>query len=175
MVCRSGHIKSKERGDRGKMKKGVIKARTYFPISSDPFEMPIPIKFELHHANTLLCIYSVKNDLSVDYSYNANTDIPMPTPPDKYLTINDIYYIIRSRVFQDNPYTPPMELERLGLEEYNPYEIILKTYGIMPADAYWLKRSDDSSSFDDAIAKYNKIMFGVQPPGPDSKIEDFLG
>ena len=45
----------------------------------------------------------------------------------------------------------------------------------MPADAYWLKRSDDSSSFDDAIAKYNKIMFGVQPPGPESKIEDFLG
>ena len=157
------------------MHRHIIKAHTYFPISSDPFDMPLPIKFELHHANTLLCIYSIKDDFTVDYSYNANTDIPMLTPPDKYLKITDIYYLIRSRVFQDNPYTTPMELERLGLTEYNPYEIILKTYGILPADAYWIKRSDDKSGFDDAIAKYNKIMFGIQPPGPDSRIEDFLG
>lgn len=157
------------------MHRHIIKAHTYFPISSDPFDMPLPIKFELHHANTLLCIYSIKDDFTVDYSYNANTDIPMLTPPDKHLKITDIYYLIRSRVFQDNPYTTPMELERLGLTEYNPYEIILKTYGILPADAYWIKRSDDKSGFDDAIAKYNKIMFGIQPPGPDSRIEDFLG
>ncbi len=157
------------------MHRHIIKAHTYFPISSDPFDMPLPIKLELHHANTLLCIYSIKDDFTVDYSYNANTDIPMLTPPDKYLKITDIYYLIRSRVFQDNPYTTPMELERLGLTEYNPYEIILKTYGILPADAYWIKRSDDKSGFDDAIAKYNKIMFGIQPPGPDSRIEDFLG
>ena len=157
------------------MHRHIIKAHTYFPISSDQFDMPLPIKFELHHANTLLCIYSIKDDFTVDYSYNANTDIPMLTPPHKYLKITDIYYLIRSRVFQDNPYTTPMELERLGLTEYNPYEIILKTYGILPADAYWIKRSDDKSGFDDAIAKYNKIMFGIQPPGPDSRIEDFLG
>ena len=157
------------------MQKHIIKANTYLPISSDPFDMPLPIKFELHHANTLLSIYSVKDDYAVDYSYNANTDIPLLTPPDKHLKITDIYYLIRSRVFMDNPYTTPMELQRLGLTEYNPYEIILKTYGILPADAYWIKRSDDSATFDDAIAKYNKVMFGVQPPGPDSKIEDFLG
>lgn len=157
------------------MSKKLIKAHTYYPISSDPFDMPIPIKFELYHSNTLLCIYSVKDDLSVDYSYNANTDIPMLTPPDKFLKLSDIYYLIRSRVFREDPFTTPMELQRLGLEEYNPYEIILKTYGILPADAYWIKRSGDSATFDDAIAKYNQIMFGVQPPGPDSKIEDFLG
>lgn len=156
------------------MRKPIIKAFTYYPISSDPFDMPLPIKFELHHANTLLCIYSVRDDLTVDYSYNANTDIPMLTIPDKSLTINDIYYLLRSRVFMDDPFIAPMELQRLGLTEYNPYDIILKTYGILPADAYWIKRSDDSSNFDDAIAKYNKIMFGVQPPGPESQIEDFL-
>ena len=157
------------------MSNRIIKAFTYYPISSEPFDMPLPLKLELHHANTLLCIYSVKDDLTVDYSYNANTDIPMLTPPDKYLTISDFYYIVRSRVIQDNPFTTPMELQRLGLTEYNPYEILMKTYGILPSDAYWLKRSDDSATFDDAIAKYNKIMFGVQPPGPDSRIEDFLG
>ena len=156
------------------MSRHIIKAYSYYPISSDPFDMPIPIKIELHHANTLLCIYSVKDDLAVDYSYNANTDIPMLTPADKYLTINDIYYLIRSRVFMEDPFYAPMQLQRLGLEEYNPYEIMLKTYGILPADAYWLKRSDDSTTFDDAIAKYNKIMFDIQPPGPESEIEDFL-
>lgn len=156
------------------MSNRLIKAYTYFPISSDPFDMPLPIKLELHHANTLLCIYSIKDDYTVDYSYNANTDIPMPTPPDKSLTINDIYYVIRSRVFREDPFTAPMELRRLGLTEYNPYEIILKTYGILPTDAYWIKRSDDNTAFGDAIEKYNKIMFGVQPPGPNSRIEDFL-
>ena len=156
------------------MSNRLIKAHTYFPISSDPFDMPLPIKLELHHANTLMCIYSVQSDLTVDFSYNANTDVPMLTPTERYLTIDDIYYLLRSRVFQDNPFVTPMELARLGLEEYNPYQIILKTYGILPADAYWIKRSDDNSAFDDAIAKYNKIMFGVQPPGPDSRIEDFL-
>ncbi len=156
------------------MRKHVIKAHTYLPVSSDPFDMPIPVKFELYHANTLLSIFSVKDDRTVDYSYNANTDIPLLLPPDKRLKIEDVYYIIRSRVFPDNPYTAPMELQRLGLEEYNPYEIIKLTYGILPTDAYWIKRSDDNSSFDDAIAKYNKVMFGVQPPGPGSKIEDFL-
>ena len=156
------------------MSNKLIKAYTYYAISSDPFDMPLPVKFELHHANTLLCIYSVKDDLTVDYSYNANTDIPLLTPPDKSLTINDVYYVIRSRVFRDDPFITPMELQRLGLTEYNPYEIILKTYGILPADAYWIKRGDDSATFDDAIARYNKIMFGIQPPGPDSRIEDFL-
>ncbi len=153
----------------------IIKARTYLPISSDPFDMPIPVKFELYHANTLLSIYSVRDDKTVDYSYNANTDIPMLLPPDKHLHIGDVYYVIRSRVFPENPFTAPMELQRLGLETYNPYDIIKVTYGIMPTDAYWIKTSDDRATFDDAIAKYNKIMFGVQPPGPDSEIEDFLG
>jgi len=156
------------------MSNKIIKANTYLPISSDPFDMPIPVKFELHHANTLLCIYSVNSDETVDYSYNANTDIPMPTPTDKQLKLGDIYYIIRSRVFRDDPFFTPIELQRLGLEEYNPYEIMLKTYGILPTDAYWLKRADDSAAFEDAIAAYNKVMFGVQPPGPGSQIEDFL-
>ncbi len=156
------------------MVRPIIKAHTYLPISSEPFDMPIPIKLELHHANTLLCVYSVRSDLGVDYSYNANTDIPLLTPPDKLLTLADVYYLVRSRVFQDNPYTTPMELERLGLTEYNPYEIILRTYGILPLDAYWIKRSDDPAMFDDAIAKHNEVMFGTKPAGPDSRIEDFL-
>ena len=156
------------------MSSHIIKASTYFPITHEPFDMPLPIKLELHHANTLMCIYSIKSDLTVDYSYNANTDIPMLTPTDRYLRIDDVYYLMRTRVFQDLPFIAPMELQRLGLTEYNPYEIILRTYGILPGDAYWLKRSDDPSGFDDAIAKYNKVMFGVQPPGPDSAIEDFL-
>lgn len=174
-ICRAGDGKSNTRKGYDAMKKPLIKKLTYIPISSEPFDMPIPIKLELHHANTLLCIYSVKADLAVDYSYNANTDIPLLTPPDKQLTLSDVYYLIRSRVFQDNPFTTPTELARLGLTEYNPYEIILRTYGMMPLDAYWIKRSDDPSMFEDAIAKHNQVMFGTQPPGPGSEIEDFLG
>ncbi len=157
------------------MSSRVIKANTYFPVSSDPFEMPLPIKLELHHANTLLCVYSVKSDLTVDYSYNANTEIPLLTPPDKLLTIKDVYYIIRSRVFRENPFTLTADLARVGLTEYNPYEIILKTYGMLPLDAYWLKRADDSTDFTEARRRYQELMFGSPPEAPKNGIDDFLG
>ena len=102
----------------------VIKHGTYIPVSSEPFDMPLPLNLELLHSNTLLCVYMISADKTVDFTYNANTDIPILTRTDRRLKIEDIYYLIRSRVFPDNPAVAPYELMRLGLHEYNPYEII---------------------------------------------------
>ena len=157
------------------MSRGIIKAHTYFPVSSEPFDLPLPLKLELLCANTLLCVYSVAKDKIVDYSYNTNTEIPLLTPTDRPLDINDIYFLIRSRVFPNNPYTAPAELAKLGLSEYNPYRILEKTFGIMPMSAYWFRKSGDDISYETALARYNEIMFGVKPEQGESGIEDFLG
>ena len=55
----------------------LIKANTYIPVSAEAFEMPFPIKLELFYRNTLLCVYSINEDRTVDYTYNANTEIPI--------------------------------------------------------------------------------------------------
>lgn len=132
----------------------IIKANTYIPISGEPFEMPLPLKLELLWANNLLCVYSVSEDETVDYTYNINTDIPILTPVSRKLKIGDIYYLLRSRVFADNPYIAPAELERLGLTEYNPYRIVRKTYGILPGDCYWIRRADDKTDYASAVEQH---------------------
>lgn len=165
----------------------IIKANTYTPISGEPFEIPLPLKMELFWANNLLCVYSVSEDETVDYTYNINTDIPILTPITRKLKINDIYYLLRSRVFRDNPYVTPGELARLGLEEYNPYKIVRKTYGIMPGDCYWLRRADDKKDYAAATEQYRdfyiltpeqraeKYKFKQQEDAVSfAQIEDFL-
>ncbi len=132
----------------------IIKANTYIPISGEPFEMPLPLKLELLWANNLLCVYSIAEDETVDYTYNINTDIPILTPVTRQLKISDIYYLLRSRVFRGSPYVAPSELERFGLSEYNPYRIVRKTYGILSGDCYWLRRSGDKTDYASACEQY---------------------
>ena len=139
----------------------VIKHGTYIPVSSESFDMPLPLNLELLHSNTLLCVYMISADKTVDFTYNANTDIPILTRTDRRLKIEDIYYLIRSRVFPDNPAVAPYELMRLGLHEYNPYEIIEITHGIMPTDSYWLRRGGEDIDFEAALHLfYNPIKPG---------------
>ena len=78
-------------------------------------------------------------------------------------------------MFQENPFTLSADLARVGLTEYNPYEIILKTYGMLPLDAYWLKRADDSTDFTEARRRYQELMFGAPPDEQKNGIDDFLG
>lgn len=132
----------------------IIKANTYIPISGEPFELPLPLKLELLWANNLLCVYSVSEDETVDFTYNINTDIPILTPTGRKLRMSDIYYLLRSRVFRDSPYVTPAELARLGLTEYNPYQIVRRTYGILPGDCYWIRRADDKTDYAAASEMY---------------------
>ena len=132
----------------------VIKANSYIPVSAEPFMVPLPLHLELYYSNILLCVYTVSAEGVVDFTYNINTDIPILTPIHRKLKAEDIYFLIRSRIFPDNPYTAPMELYRLGLSSYQPYEILLKTHGILPSDCYWLKPADENISYSAAMETY---------------------
>ena len=124
-------------------KANVIKANSYIPVSAAPFMVPLPLHLELYYSNILLCVYTVSETGVVDFTYNINTDIPILTPVHRKLKAEDIYFLIRSRIFPDNPYIAPYELQRLGLSSYEPYEILMKTHGIMQNDCYWLKSAEE--------------------------------
>ena len=136
------------------MKLKIIKANSYTPVSSEPFEMPVPLRLELYYSNILLCVYTVSDNSTVDFTYNINTDIPILTPVHRKLKIEDIYFLIRSRIFPDNPYTAPAELQRFGLNSYEPYQILLKTHGILPMDSYWIRPADEDIDYAGAMEYY---------------------
>ncbi len=132
----------------------IIKANSYIPVSSEPFEMPAPSRLELYYSNILLCVYIISEDGTVDFTYNINTDIPILTPVHRKLKIDDIYFLIRSRIFPDNPYTSPAELKRLELQQYDPYRILMRTHGILPGDSYWIRPADEDIDYAGAVEMY---------------------
>ncbi len=154
----------------------IIKTGTYIPISPESFSLPLPLRLELFWANTLLCAYRIDSDMTVDFTYNINTDIPILTPVTRKLKIEDIYFLIRSRIFDNSPYSAPM-LKQLGLEKYEPYEILMKTHGMLPTDSYWIKRSDEQLNFEGAGKMYSKLFMPEgepEPLQPLSSLESFL-
>lgn len=132
----------------------IIKANSYVPVSGEPFEMPVPLRLELYYSNILLCVYIISEDKTVDFTYNINTDIPILTPIHRKLKIDDIYFLIRTRIFPDNPYIAPAELQRLGLQDYDPFKILMKTHGILPTDCYWLKPYGEDIDYNGAMEYY---------------------
>ena len=132
----------------------VIKANSYIPVSAEPFAVPLPLHLELYYSNILLCVYTVSEDGVVDFTYNINTDIPILTPVHRKLKAEDIYFLIRSRIFPDNPYIAPLELQRLGLSAYEPYEILMKTHGIKQGDCYWIKSAEEQITYASAMEQY---------------------
>lgn len=132
----------------------LIKANTYIPISAEAFPIPVPIKLELYYRNTLLCVYMIDENLTVDYTYNANTDIPILTCIDRRLTIKDIYFLLRSRLLPENPYTARMYCDRLGLAAYDPWSVIERTHGFLPMNDYWIKKGGEEITFDEVTKQY---------------------
>lgn len=154
----------------------IIKTGTYIPISSDAFSIPLPLRLELFWANTLLCAYRIDADMTVDFTYNINTDIPILTPVTRKLRIEDIYFLIRSRIFDNSPNSEPI-LKSMGLEKYEPYEILMKTHGMLPSDSYWIKRSDEQLDFESAGKLFAKLFMPAgepEQPQPFSSLESFL-
>ena len=123
----------------------VIKSNTYNVVNTEPFDIPLPIEFELMYGNGLLASYSIHEDGQVDYSFSSTAKEPILTSTARPLELNDIYFLFSSRVFQDKTPFTESELMRFGIEEYNPYEIVRKTHGILPIDRYWIKFSDDKN------------------------------
>ncbi|MCL1832648.1 MAG: hypothetical protein FWG45_07065 [Oscillospiraceae bacterium] len=134
----------------------IIKSFTYNVVDTEPFELSLPIEFELMHGNARLAAYKVHENEQVDYSFSASADKKILTSTSRPLTLNDIYFLFSSRVFSDKSPFAQAELERFGVSDYNPYEIIRRTHGIMPGDRYWLKFAGEDFTFKQALARFNE-------------------
>ncbi|MCL2694287.1 MAG: hypothetical protein FWE60_04190, partial [Oscillospiraceae bacterium] len=132
----------------------IIKSHTYNIINPEPFEIPFPLVFELLSGNTLLVEYTISETGVVDYSFNPNTNEKILTSVRRALTLNDIFFLFTSRIFPDKtPYTA-MEMERFEIYEYQPYNIIRKTRGMLPGDKYWLRFEGESINYKTALDEH---------------------
>lgn len=70
------------------------------------------------------------------------------------ITIKNVYQFVKRRVFDEERPDKEELLAALGLEEYNPYEIMRKTHGANYDDYIWVKFSDD-----DKDLTWEKVKF----------------
>ncbi|MCL2634342.1 MAG: hypothetical protein FWD34_07525 [Oscillospiraceae bacterium] len=143
----------------------VIKSNTYNVVNTEPFDIPKPLEFELLSGNSLLAAYTIQEDGRVDYSFNPGSKERILTSTSRPLDLNDIYFLLSSRVFPDKMPFTRNELDRFGIYEYNPYEIARKTHGIMPADRYWFRFFGEDLSFKKASEDFNSY-FTKPVPAP---------
>ena len=141
----------------------VIKGNKYRLIDNRSFEIPLPVKCELLKEDDLIAFYEISSDESVSFKILTKYKENMLTPVNRGLDIADIYYFFSSRVFQNGtPYTA-VELQLIGLEKYNVYDIIRKTRGVTPYDTYWLRFDGDECDYDTARSSWEELMSRVHP------------
>lgn len=65
------------------------------------------------------------------------------------LTIEHVYSFLESRCMPKERAQLPAYLESLGLTEYNPWEIVKKTHGVMWEDFLWIKFPTEDVTWDE--------------------------
>ena len=148
----------------------IIKSLTYNVVSTDPFDIPLPLEFELMSGNSLLASYKIHENGQVDYKFNGAAKDRILTSTARPLELNDIYFLFSSRVFADKTPFTESELERFGVEEYNPYEILKKTHGVMPSplDRYWIKFAGESLTYKKVSDKFAEYFNPASEESADS-------
>lgn len=146
----------------------IIKSYTYNVVSTEPFDIPLPVEFELMHGNKTLATYTVHEDERVDYEFADTVKEPILTSTARPLVMNDIYFLFASRVFPDKMPFTETELKRFGIEEYNPYRIIRKTHGIMPTDSYWIRFKGEDFNYKKVMDNYDEY-FNPNPKSSSKK------
>lgn len=128
----------------------LIKHNTYKMVDSQPFDIPLPLSFELWLENEPLIKYEIDEFKNVSYRVLTYFTEKILTNTSRALLIDDIYFLLSSRCVQNNnPYINAI-LTSYGLNEYNPYKIILITKGILPSDSYWIKFSHEEIDYQTA-------------------------
>ena len=65
------------------------------------------------------------------------------------VTVERVYRFLEGRCMERNRPCLPEYLEWLGLKEYNPYEIVKITHGVMWEDFQWLRFPGEDISWKD--------------------------
>lgn len=76
----------------------------------------------------------------------------MPFGGDK-LDLERVYNFIEGRYFERGRPDIMERLEDIGLTEYNPWEIIKKTHGVMWEDYLWVKFDGEELTWEDVKAR----------------------
>ena len=148
----------------------ILKPYRYRLVDNSSFEMPLPVSFSVMLKDSIIAEYNISDDEKITVHIVTKHKEEMLTPVRRPLTISDIYYLFSCRAFQDKTPFTMFELSLLGLKKYNVYDIIRKTRGITPFDAYWIKFSDETCSYDDALSDFNSITESYIPaPAPSSE------
>ncbi len=151
----------------------VIKGNRYRLIDNRSFELPLPMKYELLKENDPVALYEISADEKVTFNILTRYKENMITPIYRQLDIADVYYFFSSRVFQNGtPYTA-LELQLIGLERYDVYDIIRKTRGVTPYDTYWLRFDGDKCDYETARAAWEELTSRFHPINTGTDAEDF--
>lgn len=67
--------------------------------------------------------------------------------------IGVLYDFLEDRCFPSSRFNRDEVLQEMGLLEYNPVEIVKKTYGMLIDDQYWVKEKGDPITFEEACKK----------------------
>ena len=142
----------------------VIKGYKYRLVDNRSFDIPLPVRFELLKEDDLVAFYEVSPDEQVIVRTLTKHKENMLTPIHRPLEIADMYYFFSTRVFQDGTPFTAMELQLIGLERYNAYNIIRKTRGVTPYDNYWLRfEGDRCSDYLTARSEWEELISHVHP------------
>ena len=136
----------------------VLKGYRYRLIDNRSFEIPLPIKYEVLKEDDPVAAYEIGADEKVTVDILTKHKENLITPVNRTLNMSDIYFLFSSRVFQNGtPFTAP-ELQLMGLDRYNVYEIIRKTRGITPYDTYWFRFDGDECDYSTARSDWERLM-----------------
>ena len=145
----------------------VIKSNRYRLIDNRSFELPLPMKYELLKEDDPVALYEISEDEKVTFSILTKYKENMITPIYRRLDIADVYYFFSSRVFQNGTPFTAFELQLIGLEKYNVYDIIRKTRGVTPYDTYWLRFDGDKCDYETARSTWEELTSHVHLTEPE--------
>ena len=155
----------------------VIKGNKYRLIDNRSFEMPLPVRFELLKEDDLIAFYEVSTDENVTVRIMTKNKENMLTPINRPLELSDIHYFFSSRVFQNGTPFTAIELQLVGVERYNAFDIVRKTRGVTPYDTYWLRfEGDRCNDYFAARTAWEGLVSGVKPAEkqePEQELDPF--
>lgn len=68
-------------------------------------------------------------------------------------TVENVQFFFRSRCFEETNYGLRDLLKLLGLQQYNPYDIVRITHGKMVNDPCWIRFEGETLSYEELISQ----------------------
>jgi hypothetical protein len=112
------------------------------------------LDFDVLMKNTILVHVDIK-DNTVNVTYYEKTPLaPFQMENVNIKTVNDFF---ERRCFDINRPDKAFLLECLGLDYYNPFEIVKKTHGFLQDDFIWVRFEGEDLSWEDVRSEFTEL------------------